>query len=737
MMRFPRTFPKAVLIFVLVATTLFISVQLVSAAPAPTPDVAPPTLPPSSFDIPFIGNAFSRALESFVGFIVNIINGVVLFIAGVFVWFAGTLIEIALDLSSGIGGPDDRIVPYGYKIVLGITNMGFIISLVVIAFATMLRQESFGYKKALPKLIIAALLINFSFFIVTNVFLEPVNKVTAALQSASNFDPSSSFGVFSHVGDLWKEAGGHGWGGTLQSVGVDIASVIFTAIFSFLLILTLFAFAAMLFVRYIALAILVILMPLAWLGLIFPNLKVPGGGNPWSEWWQNFTRWLLFAPVAMFFFFLAIRLATGTDGAGGAFVPPPDQDFIKYLGGTVAVAGLLLGGLIAANKMGISGGAMALGAVAKMRGWAQVQTKELGRKYGLGAYKGVRGDEAAKRLQTVGAERGRFGKFATGWIRAAGRETTRTATGAERARQEFLKKKFESLAPFQVADMYAGLNDEEKMAAVQHMVDKGYQWELPEQWTKDLARWQRENLFNKRGRKKLELDAFDKGYSAEVLAAIEDEEAITAIADPAERVREATKRHFSDDDLKQLTDEELQARTAGAMEKTIRILGHKGIPNIDPRIISGESYGFRKRDPKTGKLTKEVTPIGERYQNLYVDSVLEHMPTAAAALYGRTRGNGATFMVEKTEEWLEKWNEDYLIPKLPEIAAQEGITEDEARKRIQAADQKKKIEWVDAFWDDKRKANLAATQLGAYMQTGRRAMFFPTIGGGEAPAPPA
>ncbi|MDP3991747.1 MAG: hypothetical protein Q8P66_02545, partial [Candidatus Colwellbacteria bacterium] len=509
----------------------------------------------------------------------------------------------------------------------------------------------------------------------------------------------------------------------------SLTSVLFTAIFSFLEFLTLMAFAAMLFIRYIALSILIILLPIAWITWIFPNLKIPGG-HPWTVWWENFTRWLLFAPFAMFFFYLAVGLAN-TRG----FISSTNENFGGYLGGGILIIGLLLGGLIVSNKMGISGGAMALGAVAKMRGWAQVQAKELGLKYGYGAYKGVRGDEAAKRLQTVGAKRGTFGKLATGWIRAAGRETTRTATGAERTRQEFLKKKFEGLAPFQVADMYEGLNDEEKMAAVQHMVDKGYQWELPEEWTKDLARWQRENLFNKRGRKKLELDAFDKGYSAEVLTAMEDEEAITAIKDMPQRRMEAEKRHFSAEDLaKGLDDKALQARTGAAMEKTIKILGHKGIPSIDPRIISGESYGFGIRDPKTKKLA--ITPIGERYRNLYADSVLEHMPTAAAALYGRTRGNGAAFMVEKTEEWLKRWDEDYLIPKLSEIAAQEGKTEDEVREMIRTADQKEKIKWVDANWD-KRKANLAATQLGAYMQTGRRALFFPTVGGGEAPAPPA
>ena len=737
-MRFPRIFPKAVLVFIFIAVLFIVTAAPVSAF----------SLNPFSSDFwcgdPVSGyicdkiNPLDEIATGIVQGLTGLINGIILFTAGLFLWLANQLIGVALGLNNDLALGKESIVVTGHKIALGVANMGFIVALVVIAFATMFRSDAFGYKKVLPRVIIAALLINFGYFIVTNWLISPVNQVTEAFRSASHFDPTNSFAVFKDAVGIGSVADQNTPEASsfIDTLAKSFTSVLFTAIFSFLGFLTLMAFAVMFFIRYVALSILIILLPIAWITWIFPNLKIPGG-HPWTVWWENFTRWLLFAPFAMFFFYLAVGLANKE-----GFIPPADTNFNEYLGGMVLIVGLLLGGLIAANKMGISGGAMALGVVAKMKGWAQVQAKELGLKYGYGAYKGVRGDEAAKRLQAMGtgkiASKIPGARFATGWIRAAGRGTTRTATGAERTRQEFLKKKFEGLAPFQVADMYEGLNDEEKMAAVQHMVDKGYQWELPKQWTEDLARWQRENLFNKRGRKKLELDAFDKGYSAEVLTAIEDEEAITAIKDMPQRRMEAEKRHFSAKDLKKgLDDKALRARTEAAMEKTIKILGHKGIPGIDPRIISGESYGFRKSDPKTGELTKEVTPTGERYRNLYTDSVLEHMPTAAAALYGRTRGEGASFMVEKTEEWLKRWDKDYLIPKLSEIAALEGKTEDEVREMIRTADQKKKIEWVDATWDDKRKANRAATQLGAYMQTGRRAWFFPTIGGSEAPVPPA
>ncbi|MDP3991833.1 MAG: hypothetical protein Q8P66_02985 [Candidatus Colwellbacteria bacterium] len=748
-MNFSRTFPKALLVLVLVLSVFVISVAPVNAY---WPWEAGFWDPCGGFTVgPLLCGALDKIAEDIIKGLAGVINGIILFIAGLFFWLANLLIGIALDLNNNLALGKESIVNTGHKIVLGVANMGFIVALAVIAFATMLRWEGFNYKRALPRVIIAALLINFGFFMVTHWLISPVNQITEAFRASSNFDPTNSFAVFKDAAGIGKVAEENigGVSGIAGEVAKSITSVLFTALFSFLGFLTLMAFAAMLFVRYIALAILIILLPIAWLTWIFPNLKVPGG-HPWTVWWENFTRWLLFAPFAMFFFYLAVGLAN-TKG----FIPPADENFSGYLGGAILIIGLLLGGLVVSNKMGVSGGAMALGAVATMKGWAQVQAKQLGRRAGYGAYKGIKGDEAAKRLQTVGAERGRLGKFATGWIRAAGRETTRTAAKTEQSRQEFLKKKFEGLAPFQIADMYEGLNDEEKMAAAQHMVDKGYQWELPEQWTKDVARWEREGSFDKRGRRKLQLDAFDKGYDSKTLAAMEDEEAITAIADPAERVKEAMKRHFSDKDLTRLDDEGLRARTEAAMASHVKILGHKNIPNIDPRILSEESRAFSVKDPVTEE--RENTDFGNRYRNLFADSVMEHMPTAAAALYGRTRGKGAPFMVEKTEEWIKRWDNEYLVPKAAEIARQEGTravevarregktedeirkiippTEDEIRRRIPGATQKEKIEWVNAV--DAKRANRATTQLGAYMQTGKRAWFFPTIGGEAPTAPPA
>ena len=73
-------------------------------------------------------------------------------------WFAG--------MAQGILGYTDtqnaQMVKDGWGIVRDLVNMFFVLILLVIAFATILRFEPYGIKALLPKLIIAALLINFS-----------------------------------------------------------------------------------------------------------------------------------------------------------------------------------------------------------------------------------------------------------------------------------------------------------------------------------------------------------------------------------------------------------------------------------------------------------------------------------------------------------------------------------------------------------------------------------------------
>jgi hypothetical protein len=160
------------------------------------------------------------------------------------------------------------------------------------------------------------------------------------------------------------------FGGTLS----NIAGSVFNAGFTFLTALCLFAMAVMFLIRFITLSILLILVPLACLFWVLPATK-----TYWDKWWENFLRWIMFAPAATFFFFLAICLSAKLQTMNSSFAsmaqgnggPPGDQitfanlptpDFFTSAANFIIIFGFMIGGLIVADKMGIYGAKAAIGA---------------------------------------------------------------------------------------------------------------------------------------------------------------------------------------------------------------------------------------------------------------------------------------------------------------------------------------------------------------------------------------
>ncbi|MDO8602056.1 MAG: hypothetical protein Q7R62_02955, partial [bacterium] len=100
--------------------------------------------------------------------------------ADLVIWAIGTL---------GVQITTHEAVSFGFGISLKIANVVFVVAIIMIAFATILRWHEYEAKKMLPKLIITALLVNFSLLaaglmldvgnVFTTYFLEE-NRVTSA-----------------------------------------------------------------------------------------------------------------------------------------------------------------------------------------------------------------------------------------------------------------------------------------------------------------------------------------------------------------------------------------------------------------------------------------------------------------------------------------------------------------------------------------------------------------------------
>lgn len=284
-------------------------------------------------------------------------------------WIVSMVLEMAFGLEKFT---DADVVKLGWGITRDIANMLFVVGLLIIAGATALNIESYGVKKLLPFLIIAALLINFS-LVMAGVIIDFTQVLTHFFYDEINIGNgiAAQMAQMLHISELPKlnteaELG--------QKLAASISGSIIMVFSMFLEIIFILAAsvaialgAFFLIVRMVVLWILLILAPLAWLMWVLPATK-----HLFNDWWNNFFKWAFFAPIYSFFIYLAVAAYSSgafstiissemesivsssgwTETLGSAFLAVPNS-FMQFL----VIIGLLFGGLIVAQKLGIHGAA--------------------------------------------------------------------------------------------------------------------------------------------------------------------------------------------------------------------------------------------------------------------------------------------------------------------------------------------------------------------------------------------
>lgn len=249
-------------------------------------------------------------------------------------------------------------VQIGFSVSLAIANLGFVLGIIIIAIATIIRNQTYGIKQLLWKLVMMAILVNFGLVITApivgfagsmstyfinatspssatggydgyvntmmNAFNpQAVNDAPAAgSTSASSMsgavcahwflngvfnpfvpDASTLYAVCKVAGIPTTNSQDYLWQSTM-ALFFDIA---FSGIAAF----TFLCLAILLIIRYLMLGGLLIVLPLAWLTYVFPKFD-----NSFSKWWNTFIKWVLFPPLALFFIYLAFSTAALTGNPG-------------------------------------------------------------------------------------------------------------------------------------------------------------------------------------------------------------------------------------------------------------------------------------------------------------------------------------------------------------------------------------------------------------------------------------
>jgi hypothetical protein len=264
----------------------------------------------------------------------------------IFIALGGYL--MILGLSIGIGVYNSPAVSIGFGAMLSLANLGFVLGIIVIAIATILRNQTYGMKQLLWRLILVAIIVNFSLVIVSTIidFGDRLTLYFATLGTSTtltSIDPASISAAFTtsltssfqpqailappkaqSKDDLKKawadwnaahpnastwertlklneiEFGGRG-GYAFDTANLQMA---FTDVFALAVAFMLLYTAVILMVRYVYLTILLVLMPLAWLLWVFPGLQAH-----FQKWWTKFIHWAFYAPILLFFLYLAIYVS--------------------------------------------------------------------------------------------------------------------------------------------------------------------------------------------------------------------------------------------------------------------------------------------------------------------------------------------------------------------------------------------------------------------------------------------
>jgi len=409
---------------------------------------------------------------------------------------------------------DSLILKRGWEICRDIANLGFALGILIISLATIANYQPYHARRLLARLIIAALLINFSLMICgifvdfSNSFMKyfadacgGTKNLGEMLQAAVKASTVAQGPSDEAVGKEMKNEKGS----DLKAVLIAVGGLIFSAIFLIILAVVYAALIFLLFVRYATLTFLIILSPLAWIFWFLPT-SLEGAGGPWERWWKRFLNWIFFGPAMLFFVFLALSVLdpaisnrtsemiiaqqidseVGQNALVGATIARPSspQSGISWLMQYALVIGILLLGMRFSLELseGIGSGfyKAAEGVVAAPPRWVGRKIKGAGEKI-RGAGRAITGaitGKAKERLVTAGKIRpstrtGRILRKVT-VLPGVGRIARKRVEAREKIRENIreMVKGLEKVHPDEIERMLEVGNTQQKAAAVWALIKR-------------------------------------------------------------------------------------------------------------------------------------------------------------------------------------------------------------------------------------------------------------------------
>lgn len=292
---------------------------------------------------------------------ITAINGILYLFSVIGVWLLSItsyFMGLLLGARKFITHP---MVDVGWPFVQGVANLGFILALLYIAFATTLRLDiGGGIRRLLPRLLIAALLINFS-LVIGAIFIDASRLLMAVIMNVVGAGELTSIGKHllessDTIKAVYEPVTHAGIDSISLVAGSDSWAIVIEVLRATILVWGLaIGFAVVtigLFIRYIMLILLLIVSPLAYLAVALPNMDTLS-----KQWWSQFLKWTFYGPIALFILVLVILVNNSTENFFGGNKGPGFIDVILTLSITTA---LCIAAVVAGKTLGGIGGAAAV-----------------------------------------------------------------------------------------------------------------------------------------------------------------------------------------------------------------------------------------------------------------------------------------------------------------------------------------------------------------------------------------
>ncbi|HUO50378.1 MAG TPA: hypothetical protein VMU25_02335 [Candidatus Paceibacterota bacterium] len=298
--------------------------------------------------------------------------------------FDWTLNQTILNFGALVNADVIQGINTAWTVGRDISNILIIGLFTFIAIATILGNTEYGVRRMLARVLIIAVLINFSLLfakLIIDVSNFTAGQFYTAAQgvigqpegattvNAANANTVQSAGV---AGAFMKYAGVSSFGDTTKAVGelakkqnswIALIFGIVTALLFVVAAIVLLYGTFLLVTRALVLVFLMITASLAFATYLWPKLSE--GGYGWNAWWNALLKNAVFAPLLMFFLWVSLTLGAAFSASAGSLgqliINPESTVNISALLGYVIVIGLLFASLKLSSSFASSVSGLNLG----------------------------------------------------------------------------------------------------------------------------------------------------------------------------------------------------------------------------------------------------------------------------------------------------------------------------------------------------------------------------------------